>query len=290
VADGTGNTTSFVDIWRMAVIPEVIKAACSIIGAWGPATNAGQLIQLRALDWGTDGPFQQWPLLTNYHPIDCSFAHSSLGLVGLYGTLTGFSESKLAVSEKVWYSYKGLQNIYGYPWTMMLQDMLRFDVDINAALARLGQSQRTCAIWLGLGQGSHPNPHGSAFADVPADFRLVADSFQELHFYTPESFPTYSGHDYQPGAVWVNKHPQPSSEPCMNDMMNAYHGTLESSMFYQLITALEETGDMHIAVMDFDAGLMFVSNASPATPKASPAYGNGFIQFNMTSLWSTTQQ
>jgi hypothetical protein len=42
---------------------QLIQAACSMFGAWGKAisnTN-GTLYQLRALDWSTDGPFQQVP-------------------------------------------------------------------------------------------------------------------------------------------------------------------------------------------------------------------------------------
>jgi len=106
VADGTGGNTTFEAFWRLAMLPEAIKASCSIAGAWGQATATGGLLQLRALDWGTDGPFQEMPLLATFHPDDGSFAHSSLGWVGLYGTLTGYSESNLAVSEKVWDAYK----------------------------------------------------------------------------------------------------------------------------------------------------------------------------------------
>lgn len=79
VSDGTAGNTSFVDFWRLAMLPEAIKASCSIAGAWGQATATGGLLQLRALDWGTDGPFQQLPLFTTFHPNDGSYTHSSLG-------------------------------------------------------------------------------------------------------------------------------------------------------------------------------------------------------------------
>ena len=102
VSDGTKGNTTFLDFWRIAMVPEAIKAACSITGAWGGATATGGLLQLRALDWGTDGPFQEFPLLATFHPDDGSFTHSSLGWVGLYGTITGYSASNMAVSEKVW--------------------------------------------------------------------------------------------------------------------------------------------------------------------------------------------
>lgn len=135
----------------------------------------------------TDGPFQRWPLLATFHPNDGSFAHSSLGWVGLYGTLTGYSSSNLAVSEKVWDAYKGLDNIFGYPWTLMLQDIMRFDADIDEALARIGGAVRTCSIWVGLGQGARPNPLDNT-TTIPADFKLLGDSFEELHIYNPNNF------------------------------------------------------------------------------------------------------
>jgi isopenicillin-N N-acyltransferase-like protein len=36
-----------------------------MFGAWGNATasRGGQLLQLRALDWDTDGPFKNYPVL-----------------------------------------------------------------------------------------------------------------------------------------------------------------------------------------------------------------------------------
>ncbi len=50
---------------RVALFPELTKMSCTMFGAWGTATaaSASKLVQLRALDWTTDGPFQQWPLL-----------------------------------------------------------------------------------------------------------------------------------------------------------------------------------------------------------------------------------
>jgi isopenicillin-N N-acyltransferase-like protein len=224
-------------------------------------------------------------LLTTFHPNDGSFAYTTLGWAGMYGTITGWSSSNLAVSEKVWDAYKGIDNIFGYPWTLMLQDMMRFDSDIDEALARLGQSVRTCAIWLGLGQGARPNPRNPNVT-LPADFKLVGDSFEYLHIYNPENFPIYPpAHDYFPQLLFVNKHVQPSKETCMNDLMHWGYGSLQASDFYTTITALEETGDMHIAVMDFDAKKLYIANAQPM-PNNSPAYNNGFIEFQADALWN----
>ena len=52
------------------MIPELVKAACSMLGAWGPATSKSTagLIQLRALDWGLDSPLVRFHQLTVYKP------------------------------------------------------------------------------------------------------------------------------------------------------------------------------------------------------------------------------
>ncbi len=44
---------------------DVRAGSCSMFGAWGNATasRGGQLLQLRALDWDTDGPFKNYPVL-----------------------------------------------------------------------------------------------------------------------------------------------------------------------------------------------------------------------------------
>ena len=41
-----------------------------MVGSWGEAINStnGTLYQLRALDWETTGPFQQFPAVIVYHP------------------------------------------------------------------------------------------------------------------------------------------------------------------------------------------------------------------------------
>lgn len=283
MSDGTRGSISFEEMWRIAVIPELIKASCSIVGAYGPATRDGDLVELRALDWGTTGPFQQWPVLTTFHPDDDSFTYTTMGWAGLYGALTGWSESGLVVSEKVWGEYDKLQNIAGYPWTFMLQDMLRFDMDIDRALSRLAQSVRTCAIWLGLGQTARPNPHKAGHM-VPADFRLVGDSFEIVDVWNPDNFPYYPNHDYFEGLLFVNKHLQPSSKSCMNDYLHQRHGQITAEDMFQGITGLDKTGDMHIAVMDGASKSMYVSNAAPM-PANVPAYDRGFIRLDMKSLW-----
>ncbi len=51
IADGSGVDFSF--FRRIHMIGELTKGACSMFGAWGKATSASQVVQLRALDWVT---------------------------------------------------------------------------------------------------------------------------------------------------------------------------------------------------------------------------------------------
>ncbi len=43
----------------------------------------------------------------------------------MLGSITGMSSSGMGISEKVWDAYTGYQNIWGYVWTFLLQDILQ---------------------------------------------------------------------------------------------------------------------------------------------------------------------
>lgn len=112
-----GAGMDYMTLARMSMIPELVKADCSILLAWGNATragaSAGDVTHLRALDWASDGPFQQWPVVVTYHPADGGAVFTSVSWAGFHGTLTGVSSSGLSVGEKVWLAYQGAKPIFG---------------------------------------------------------------------------------------------------------------------------------------------------------------------------------
>ncbi len=58
-----------VKTWRrINLIPELLKASCSVGGWWNKATPSGHLLQLRSLDWEEHAPISKFPLITVYHP------------------------------------------------------------------------------------------------------------------------------------------------------------------------------------------------------------------------------
>jgi hypothetical protein len=87
-ADGAGVDPTI--ILHLNMIPELVKAACSMLGAWGPATakSTAGLLQLRALDWGLDSPLVNFHQLTIYHPSDGSRPFATMGWTGFVGAIT----------------------------------------------------------------------------------------------------------------------------------------------------------------------------------------------------------
>ena len=156
LSDASG--VSFDDIYRIHMIPELIKGYCSMFGAHGNATiNTGNgiLMQLRALDWDTDGPFKDYPAILVYHPSGRNEnVFATLGFTGFIGSITGISESRVSISEigvalndETW----GQESRFGYPFIFVLRDILMFDNDVLEATKRLKNTHRTCDLLLGVG-------------------------------------------------------------------------------------------------------------------------------------------
>ncbi|CAF4652162.1 unnamed protein product, partial [Rotaria sp. Silwood2] len=63
-----GSGVSYEDIRRLNLLPELIKAACSVLGAWGESTISSTLLHLRSLDWDEKAPIAKYATVTIYHP------------------------------------------------------------------------------------------------------------------------------------------------------------------------------------------------------------------------------
>lgn len=91
------------DVRRVQWIGELTRGACSMFGAWGDATKSrgGKMLQLRALDWDTDGPFKSFPAVVVYHPSDPNDGHAwaNVGFTGWLASITGMSSVGLSISE-----------------------------------------------------------------------------------------------------------------------------------------------------------------------------------------------
>ena len=136
------------------------------------------MIQLRALDWATDGPFQQYPVLFVYHPTTEGHNFTILSWAGFIGTITGFSSSPIGLCEKVWLQYNGTRPRSGIPWHFLTRDILQFDNTIDDAISRINNAQRTCSVWLGLG-------------DPVNKFRAVGYAHDYVEVFDDNNYPVY---------------------------------------------------------------------------------------------------
>lgn len=136
IAKGSGLP---VKIWRRVnLIPELLKASCSVGGWWGPATATGKLIQLRSLDWEEHSPISKFPMITVYHPSEVgSVPFANIAWVGFLGSLTGYSSAKIGVSERLRGGSGNQTTRFGKPWTYALRDVLQFSKTIDDALNNL---------------------------------------------------------------------------------------------------------------------------------------------------------
>ena len=272
---------SFGELMRVVVFPDLVKAHCSIVGAWGSATDpsfSDSLVQLRALDWATNSPLQQWPLVTVYHtPNNNAFA--TLGWPSFLGALTGMSSSPVGVCEKVWLSYTGKDRRNGVPFTLMLRDILEFDTSVEEALQRMQTVKRTCSIWAGVGApGASPR---FTIVEYARDY-IKSFNSSNLQSDNPQ-------HPQLPDVIYVDKHVQPSHDPCLGSLLTQAHGSITPKSLIDIAATLQ-TGDTHAAIYDFKNMLMYVANASPFVNNTmTPAYARPFVRLDMKALFSVTQ-
>ena len=167
LADAAGVDHKLLE--RVHLIGELTQGDCSMIGAWGNATAGGKTLQLRALDWDTDGPFKDYPAVTVYHPTTPG-AHpfTNVGLLAFIGAFTGQSSVQMGVSEiGVSYpdsTYFGSETFAGVPFVYLLRDVLEFDNTVYEAVERMQQANRTCDLILGVGDGKAGTARGMAYS------------------------------------------------------------------------------------------------------------------------------
>jgi isopenicillin-N N-acyltransferase like protein len=163
-----GSGVSYRDIRRLNLFPEFIRAACTIAGVWGPATESNKLYQLRALDWDSEAPVVKYPAAVIYHSSEeGSQVFANIGFAGLIGTLSAQSNSGIGISEKIWWKPKAEKAHYSYlgkPWAYVLRDLAQFETTIQGAINTLNKTHRTMRIHIGIGSANDNSFRGVEYA------------------------------------------------------------------------------------------------------------------------------
>jgi isopenicillin-N N-acyltransferase-like protein len=89
---GKGSGIHAKEFARINLVPELIKAACTVAGVWGKASQNGKTLHVRALDWDYKNPISKLPIVTIYHPSNPNWqTHANFAWVGFVGSMTGMS-------------------------------------------------------------------------------------------------------------------------------------------------------------------------------------------------------
>lgn len=274
IADGANIPR--LDIYRINMIAELIKAQCSVIGANGPATLAslgGRLVHLRTLDGmgGPTMPIKDYAIVTVYHPTDGGPAVANFGWVSFVGSVTGLGEF-VGVGEKYWGSHNA--SVMSL-WTFVTRDML-LTRSFAEALQTLQAAHRTCGIHLGVGSQSN-------------NFTGIEVAAAELIFFNDTSI-DYPQHPALPGLVYWDKHSQPTTSFCFPDLFEAHYGHITAELLATTVAPMAETGDLHAAIFDYNRQVAYFANArkSNATEGSLYAYNRQFTRLDMAALFNET--
>jgi len=284
LSDGSGVDEA--KVRRLMWMGELTRGSCSMFGAWGNATasRGGKLLQLRALDWDTDGPFKNYPALVIYHPANSSDGHAfaNLGFIGWTASITGMSSSPLAASE-IGVSFpdesfgKSTYLTPGYPFGFLIRDILQFDKTLTDATNRIVNAKRTANLLLGVGDGASNEFRGFQYSPS------VANAFDDQNLMPVNE----SWHPRIPDVVyWGMDWICPNDNRMLSHQLKALHGNITTENTIREIVPYVRTGDLHIAIYDFAAMHMFVATAA-AEWESGPmnAYQRQFVRIDLEAAF-----
>jgi hypothetical protein len=274
---------------RVHLIGELTQGDCSLIGAWGSATAGGKTLQLRALDWDTDGPFRDYPTLFVYHPTTPG-AHPfvTVGMLGFIGAFTGQSSKQLGVSEiGVSFpdtTYFGSESFAGVPFVYALRDILEFDESYADSVKRLQGANRTCDLILAVADGKAQTAR--SFAVSASEIFVFDDKNLQPWNDTADTW-----HPRFPDVVW---HAMdwlcPGYSIPMAAQLTALHGALTPENIIADVLGRVQTGDVHAAVYDLTEQVIYASFMAPINSTATlpeMAYARPFTALPLAPLFAT---
>jgi hypothetical protein len=264
-------------LMQVNMLPELLRMQCSMMGAWGPATPTGQLVQLRTLDFGA-GPMSNHTFIAVHHPSDSSVSFATFTFPAFVGAVTGFSE-KLGLSEKVddVSNGKGPTGSYdGQAAIMVIRDILQFAETKEAAVAIASNANRTWPMWLGFGDYT-----SMKFVAILYDQAAVVA-------YDDTTLPLRTNGTHYPSVAYIDKHPQPSSNPGMPSLVHQFYGNLSGETVAQNFPRLMQSADVHAAVYDFGEKKAYLARGVTDSNGdfTRYAYQSPFLRFDMPALWA----
>jgi len=155
----------------------------------------------------------------------------------------------------------------------VLRDALQFGKNVQDVIKQFNEATRTAAVFLSVGDNN--------------DFRAVgysAKPLQVINWDNPEW--VTPAHPLLKDVVYIDKHVQPSGNPCFGDLIKPYHGKISAQTIFQQITPVAQTGNMQTAVFDFKNQNIFISYSADHDEQPVMAYDRQFVQLNAIRLFN----
>lgn len=253
-------------------LPELIRMACTMVGATGTATAHGKLLQLRALDFGAV-PFSNFGMVIVHHKdenlLDGNGKPGKFAMVtfpGFVGAVSGFNSAGLIQSEKV--SYNAMSAGYDQPCIkpfgidtdgcvpgsydgegvpFVIRRFIETSPTKADAEELIGNAHRTWHVYLGLGD------------TATMDFDVVGYAQKKYKVWDNSDLWNYTGTERIKDVTFLNKQVQPEKDTELYDILKAQVGSMTGREFAATVPHGHGSGDVHHFVVDHGEGKFYVA-------------------------------
>jgi hypothetical protein len=257
---------------------------CSYYGAWGNATLGGKTLQMRAFDWDMDANIQEYPVITVYHPRSPKLGHTFtniawagivfhciikisllvilLGYIGVFSgmssTLLGMTSIGVELPDDTW----GDESRIGLPFIFVSRYILQYSETVDDALSYITNVHRMCHLIIGIADGKLKTA------------RMIQYSHSKVNYFDDLNLqPLAEWHPRIPNVVYDGMDWQcPSYQYKMYQQITAQYGQITPESTIQNITAVVQTGNLHVAVYDLTDNILYVANGHGVN-QSKPIYG-----------------
>ena len=264
IADGAN--CSIQRVRRVALFPQLSKAACTILVAHHNATNNGTVNHLRALDFDPTSYAADFASVVVYHYKNKPQL-ANFGWIAMTGVLTGMNDVPISVGEKEWggHSSPGLKLPSGLPWMQMLRKSLemRNMTAVNSYIyasdsGKNLDADNSVSIHLGYGDQVSNRIRG---------YEVGYNYTQSFQWNTHGASPTHPLFD---GIVYWSKN-DPARTMCPADMLTAQYGEIDAEWMAMYYSPNDKTGDTQVAGFDLKQMKVWFANSrkswdDPSTP------------------------
>jgi len=163
LADGCGMPLELVQISNL--FPEFFH--CSGVGVFGRATQNGELLHARVLDYMTGVGLQDEAVVMAVNR-EGVLSFVNVSYAGFIGSVTGMNEKKIAIGEM---GGRGEGLWDGTPMSLLLRGALEHGATLEEAITYMQDHARTCEYYYVISDGKIPDAVG--IAATPDVFQVI---------------------------------------------------------------------------------------------------------------------